>query len=134
MITNKPVPRDVGRPRSFADHDIFAATARAVTRFGYARLTVEAVAADVGCTGPALIRRFGSKRGLLLTHLDWSNAASRERFRQARAAHDFPPAALRARFQIPADERLDEVADPAGYANLVIFHLAAWSDPELRDA
>jgi hypothetical protein len=53
---------------------------------------------------------------------------------RARQAHPSPLAALRARFQIPTDERPDELADPAGYANLVLFHLAAWADPELREA
>jgi hypothetical protein len=48
--------------------------------------------------------------------------------------HASPLEALRARFRIPSSERLDEVADPAGYANLVDFHLAAWADPTLREA
>ena len=134
MITKESAPREVGRPRVYANDDVFAATARVVTRLGYARFTVNAVAAELGCTAPALIRRFGSKRGLVLAYIEWSNAASRERFRRARETYASPLAALRARFRIPTDRRPDEVADPAGYANLVGFHLAAWADPGLREA
>src|SRR5687767_11625228 len=124
MITNKQSPRETGRPRTFTDDDIFAATARAVTHLGYARLTLQAVAAEVGCSGPALIRRFGSKQALIAAYLEQSNAVSLERFRAVRAAHPAPLEARRARFRIPTEERLDEVAPPAAYINLVLFHLA----------
>ena len=133
MITNQFTRREVGRPRVFADDAIFAATARTVSRLGYARLTVNAVAQELGCTAPALIRRFGSRRDLLLAYLAWANTTARERFRWARETHASPLAALHARFQIPTAERPDEVANPTGYANLVDFHLAAWADPALRE-
>src|SRR5687767_10768486 len=112
MITNEAAQREIGRPRVFSDDDVFAATARAVARLGYASLTVEAVAAEVGCTGPALIRRFGSKRGLLRAYLERANAVSLARFRRVRQAHASPLEALRARFRIPTEERPDEVAPP----------------------
>ncbi|MEA2527193.1 MAG: hypothetical protein QOF73_4420 [Thermomicrobiales bacterium] len=133
MVTNKRPSREVGRPRVFTDVDVFAAVTRAITRLGYAHLSVDAVAAEVGCTGPALIRRFGSKRGLLRAYLEQANAASIERFRWARETQGSPLAALRARFRIPTDQRPDEVANPAGYVNLVLFHLVAWADPALRE-
>jgi AcrR family transcriptional regulator len=132
MGTNKVPQREIGRPRTYTDDDIFAATARAVARLGYARLTIDAVAAEVGCTGPALIGRFGSKLGLIRAYLEWANAVSRERFRRERELHTSPLAALRARVGIPPDERLDEIGDANGNANIVVFHLSAWAEPELR--
>src|SRR5215831_8245675 len=54
------------RPRTVSDDQIFAATARAVTRLGPTRLTLADVADEVGLSAAALVQRFGSKRGLLL--------------------------------------------------------------------
>lgn len=56
----------VGRPRSVSDAQIFRAVARTVAREGPAGLTLAAVAAKVGVTGPALAQRFGSKQKLLV--------------------------------------------------------------------
>jgi AcrR family transcriptional regulator len=122
-----------GRPRTFDDVDVFVATARAVRAHGYARLTIDAVAKELGCSGPALMGRFGSKSGLLRSYLEWANAASVGRFRNAREAHASPLDALYARFRIPTDERQDEMSDPARYINFLLFHVAAWGDADLRD-
>jgi AcrR family transcriptional regulator len=132
MITKKVASREIGRPRSFTDDDVFAAMARAVARFGYARLTIEAVATEVGCSGPALIGRFGSKRGLMLAYFERSREVALARFETAQRSDRSPLEALRARFSIPTDERPDEVGSPSAYINLLLFHLAAWEDPELR--
>lgn len=125
--------KQMGRPRRFDDEAVFLATARAVRSHGYARLTVEAVAGELGYTGPALMGRFGSKSGLLRAYLLWANEASLRRFRRAREENPSPLEALRARFRIPTEERLDEVSDSLTYINLVVFHVAAWADPQLRD-
>jgi AcrR family transcriptional regulator len=132
MVTNKREGSQVGRPRSFENDDIFNGTARALTKLGYEGLTLNAVAAEVGCTGPALIRRFGSKRHLIKAYLKWSNELANARFDSIRAEHSSPLAALRARFQIPTNERPDEIADAVDYANIVVFYLAVWTDETLR--
>jgi AcrR family transcriptional regulator len=134
MISNSATRRKPGRPRVFTDDEVLAATAHVLARLGHGGLTLAAVAAELGCTGPALSHRFGSKRGLLLAYLDWATEAARARFREARHAHASPLAALTARFRLPAERRPDEVADPAGHANLVFFSIAARTDPTLRPA
>ena len=55
-----------GRPRSVSDADILHAAARVISRVGPGALTLADVSDAVGLTPAALLRRFGSKRGLLL--------------------------------------------------------------------
>jgi AcrR family transcriptional regulator len=52
---------EIGRPRIFTDEAIYLATTRAIARWGYARITLDEIASDLGCTRQALARRFGSK-------------------------------------------------------------------------
>lgn len=54
------------RPRTATDEEILAGAVRAITRLGPARLTLAAVAREVGLSAAALVQRFGSKRQLLL--------------------------------------------------------------------
>ena len=130
---NKPVkPRRAGRPRAFSDPDVFLATADALSRLGYGRLTLEAVAERVGCTRQALVRRFGSKHGLVRAYLGWVVEDAAGRYRAIRATHPSPLAALRTRFLLPVQERPYEVADPAGQANILAFFVGARDDPEFR--
>lgn len=124
----------MGRPRKFDDHDVFLATARAAGRNGYARLTLGTIAAEVTCTAPALVDRFGSKDGLLQAYLRWCNDRVRERFQQVRAENDSPMEALKARFRIPREERIDEVGEDAkAYFNLTLFYISSISVPQLRE-
>jgi AcrR family transcriptional regulator len=102
---------------------------------GYAACSMDAVANEVGCTGQALGRRFGSKRGLVWAYLDWTLEQMVERYRAAGREHDSPLEALRARCVIPAEQRIEEIADPTDAlrrANMATFWAAARSDPELR--
>ncbi|MDQ3081725.1 MAG: TetR/AcrR family transcriptional regulator [Gemmatimonadota bacterium] len=55
------------RPRKVSDEDVFAATYRAMNRFGPGELTLAQIAAEAGVTAGALSQRFGSKRQLLLS-------------------------------------------------------------------
>ncbi|CAN5557542.1 hypothetical protein BH09CHL1_BH09CHL1_07400 [soil metagenome] len=132
MAMIEVVTREAGRPRLFTDEDIFFATARVVRALGYNRLTVASVAAEVGCTGPALIRRFGSKHQLLRTFLRWSSAKSHERFQRIRASHSSPLEMLRARIVMPVSERPEEVGEMAGHTTLLIFYLEARADALFR--
>ncbi len=124
--------REVGRPRTFEDEAIFQATTKVLNRVGHERLTLSAIALEVGCSAPALVQRFGSKNALLLQFLKWSNRRSREGFLETTKDHDSPLAALRARICLPANERPDEIGDEAAAANLIGVYLMAWQDEELR--
>lgn len=131
-MTKEPVRRQVGRPRTYDDHEVFQATAAVLARSGHAGLTLAAVAADLGCTAPALNNRFGSKVDLLIAFYDWSIKLAGERFDRVRAEFVSPLDALRARFAMPAAERQDEISAPWNYANLASLSFAAASDPVLR--
>lgn len=118
MATSGERPRDPGRPRQFTDDVAFRATAEAVALNGYRGLTMTSVAKIVGCTGPALIHRFGSKQGLLLGYLEWSIERSEQLFSKAREDFDSPLAALRSRFADP-DHR--HTSDDAAHSAHVVF-------------
>jgi AcrR family transcriptional regulator len=132
MVTIVTAKREVGRPRAFADEQVFLATAHALARLGYGRLTLAAVADEVGCTRQALLRRFGSKHALVRAYLEWIVAGTSGVYRELRAAHTSPLAALRARFLMPVEERPYEVADPVGHGNILGFFVGARDDPEFR--
>lgn len=134
MVTSVMPKREVGRPRMFEDDQIYRAVARAVNQLGYRRLTVAAIADEVGCTGPALIHRFGSRNSLLRSFLDWSTERSHERFQAVRLAHASPLAALRARMLIPLEERMEEVGDRTGHAAFLSFYIEGRDDPEFAPA
>lgn len=56
----------MARPRTVSDEEILAATERVVARLGPLRFTLADVGREVGLTAPALVRRFQTKRALLL--------------------------------------------------------------------
>jgi AcrR family transcriptional regulator len=116
------------RPRTVTDDQIFAATGRAMTRLGPARLTLADVADDVGLSAAALVQRFGSKRGLLLAFMSTAPGLVDECFVRARAAHASPLKALIA----AALESAGHVKSPDELANSVAFLQMDLSDPEFR--
>jgi AcrR family transcriptional regulator len=132
MTTSEAPSRPVGRPRTFSDDAVFAATARAVSTQGFSGMAIDNVAEELGCTGPALVGRFGSRQGLLRAYLEWANAESARRFREVRAAYISPLAALRARFHTLADDRLDPPTQSANHMSILVLHIAAWNDPVLQ--
>jgi AcrR family transcriptional regulator len=136
MTTNSSRSGQGGRPRTFQDADIFEATTEVLARHGYGQLTLEGVAAELGCTGPAISRRFGSKRGLIRAYLDWSLNKVQARFEVARDDYLSAIDAFRARLSIPSDERIEELGDPSDpdrAANIRTFWSAMRSDPEFRE-
>src|SRR6516165_6654620 len=56
------------RQRKAEDADVFAALVRVMERVGPTELTLRAIAAEAGVTAAARVKRFGSKRALLLAH------------------------------------------------------------------
>ena len=134
MVTKTTRSRDTGRPRTFSDEDAFLATADAIARLGYGRLTLEAVARRIGCTRQALVRRFGSKHALVLAYLEWVVDGAPGRYRVLRDAHSSPLAVLRARFLLPVEERPYEVGDPEGQGNILVFFVGARDDPQFHAA
>jgi AcrR family transcriptional regulator len=131
-VTLNTAAREAGRPRVFTDEDIFLATSRVVRTLGYNRLTIASVASEVGCTGPALIRRFGSKHHLLRAYLEWATERSHERFERIRVAYASPLATLRARFAMPESDRPEEVGEADGHTPFLAFFLEGRADALFR--
>lgn len=130
MTSKTVVRKDFGRPRIFSDDDIFRATTRATRRLGYNRLTINAVAEEAGCSGPALMKRFGTKRELLRAFLEWTTARSREHFRTARSTYASPLDALRFRLLYGVRDSVvwsddDDLPD-------LQFYVEGRTDPEFR--
>jgi AcrR family transcriptional regulator len=84
------------RPRKASDAEVFAAAGRVMARVGPAQLSLTEIAREAGLTPSALSQRFGSRHGLLLAMNAQSAESAPEFFRDLRARHDSPLAALRA--------------------------------------
>jgi AcrR family transcriptional regulator len=118
----------MGRPQTVTDQEIFAATGRAVARVGPAKLTLALVGREVGLTAAALVKRFGSKRGLLLGLVRHAPDHADQCFARARAAHGSPLAALIA----AATSVADHVRSPSELANSLSFLQIDLSDADFR--
>jgi AcrR family transcriptional regulator len=117
-----------GRPREVEDDAIFAATERALARVGYSRLSLAEVAGELRIAPATLIKRFGSRRALLLSFFAWSNRRSGDQFAAARRGHARPLEALAARML----QRAEPEPDRAAAVNLGSFYLETMADPEFR--
>src|SRR3954452_16219965 len=101
MSQRSPRAGQGGRPRVFQNEDVFRAVTRVLTQSGYGQLTFDSIAMELGCTGPALSRRFGAKQALVAAYLDWMLNGIHERFEAAKHTDGSPLAALLARVSIP---------------------------------
>lgn len=117
------------RPRTATDATILAATARALSQVGPARLTLADVAREVGLVPATLVQRFGSKRGLLLAFAALGTEAVVTTFAAARDATDSPLEAM-----ISALIALtDEIGTPEALAHYLAFLQIDLSDAEFRE-
>lgn len=109
-----------------SDAAILDATARVVTRLGPLRFTLADVGAEVGLSAPALLKRFASKRTLLLAMSAASRAKVPATF--ARRAGEAPLAALH---RALADQARG-LDTPAEIANGLAFLQLDMIDQEFR--
>jgi AcrR family transcriptional regulator len=75
------VTRAAGRPRNPGlDRAILAAAERQLRELGYARMSLESVAAAAGTTVPSVRRRFRDKAGLAASVIpdDWAERTLRQ--------------------------------------------------------
>jgi AcrR family transcriptional regulator len=135
MVTSEhpvAVVSEGGRPRTFTDERCFEATSRILSARGTMGLSLAAVARDVGCTGPALSIRFGSRMGLLEAYFQWSTKREAERFREVRARYTSPLEALRARFRLPLDDRPEDFESSPAHFNGLTMLIEAQNDERFR--
>ena len=116
------------RPRRQGDADIVAGTARVLSRTGPARLTLAAVAAEVGLAPATLIQRFGSKRGLLLAFAEQATASVAREFEAAGMARQSPLDTL---FDVLVGMTRD-VSTPEALANNLAFLEMDLADPDFH--
>jgi AcrR family transcriptional regulator len=118
----------MGRPRTVSDEAILMAAIRAMTRLGPIRLTLAAVAEEAGLSPAALVKRFGSKRALLLAVSNSAGGGMAEGFAALRAAHRSPLAALVAAttFLAKNTRSAEELANHLAFLQIDV------TDPEFR--
>ncbi|SIM57999.1 TetR/AcrR family transcriptional regulator [Micromonospora cremea] len=118
----------MARPRTTSDEAILAATARAVSRRGPARLTLAAVAEEAGLAPATLVQRFGSKRNLLLALARQAEQHTGAVFDRARREHGSGLAAVHAATAAMAAgvQTPEEMAGSLGFLQLDL------TDPEFR--
>jgi AcrR family transcriptional regulator len=118
-----------GRPRGVDDAAILRAAVEVIGRVGPARLTLAAVAGEVGVVPGTLVQRFGSKRGLLVALAASAVRDADALHERARAGHASALAALDA-FAV---EGMSEMSTPERFANHLAFLCADLTDPELHE-
>lgn len=118
----------VGRPRGVEDAVILRATADVIGRVGPAKLTLAAVAREVGLVPGTLVQRFGSKRGLLLALAEQSAKGADALPGRVREEHASALGALAALIVEP----MARMATPETYANHLAFLCIDLTDPEFR--
>ncbi|MBI1852909.1 MAG: TetR/AcrR family transcriptional regulator [Planctomycetes bacterium] len=116
------------RPRKVSDDEVLAAAHRAMSRLGPNELTLAAIATEAGLTAGALVQRFGSKRGLLLTLTKSASSGTEGFVAGLRTQHASPLAALRAYAECMAQL----AASPAALARNLAYLQIDLTDPEFR--
>lgn len=119
----------MARPQTRTDDEVLSAAARVVGRLGPGRLTLADVGREAGLSAPALVQRFGSKRGLLLAMAAHASDDMAMTFRRAREEAASPLAALVAALGRMAASagRPDELANHIAFLHLDL------SDPEFHE-
>jgi AcrR family transcriptional regulator len=129
--TNKgETAQKIGRPRQFSNEDVFLAVARVITERGYSALTLPAVAQEMGVTGPALGRRFGSRQSLLLRWLEWAFAMVPAWTATEEKAESSPLQRLRVYLLSPFGTMTETLGWLTNYGNFLAFYVEARSNPE----
>ncbi|HEX5963387.1 MAG TPA: TetR/AcrR family transcriptional regulator [Gemmatimonadales bacterium] len=116
------------RPRKATDDEVFAAAYRAMNRLGPGELTLAEIAGEAGLTAGALVQRFGSKRGLLLSMAAQFAESAGDLIEGLRAQHASPLAAVRA-----YAECMSQLASsPAAFARSLAYLQIDLTDSEFR--
>jgi len=114
------------RPRTIDDAAILDAAGRIISRHGPSRFTLADVAGEVGLSAAALVKRFGSKRGLMLALARSARDSVDACFDAVRASHASPLTALLA----AATEMTRYVNSPEEMSNHLAFLQTDLSDPD----
>jgi AcrR family transcriptional regulator len=114
------------RPRTIDDEGILEAAGRIISRHGPARFTLADVGSAVGLSAAALVRRFGSKRGLMLALARSARDSVDACFDVVRGSSPSPLAAVLA----AGTEMTRHVSSPEEMSNHLAFLQTDLSDPD----
>ncbi len=123
-----PAPPVPGPAPRVSDDEILRHTAHVIGELGPARFTLADVARAAGLAAPTLVKRFGTKRGLLLALVRGAPAAADAEFAAARARHARPLDAL----ADVATGMARAIASPGVLANHLAFLQLDLGDPEFH--
>lgn len=125
--------RTPGRPREHQDEDFLNAVARVLSASADGDVTLDAVAAEVGCSRPAVNRRFGGRTGLLKAFIQWIIDQVDPKFVSVERETSSPLAILKAGSFAFSTGKSGSVEIAAFEAtNQLIFFSKAWTDPDLQ--
>ena len=114
------------RPRTIDDAGILEAAGRIISKHGPGRFTLADVGNEVGLSAAALVRRFGSKRGLMLALARSARDSVDACFEIVRASHKSALAAVLA----AGTEMTRYVSSPEEMSNHLAFLQTDLSDPD----
>jgi AcrR family transcriptional regulator len=114
------------RPRTVDDAGILEAAGRIISRHGPGRFTLADIGDEIGLSAAALVRRFGSKRGLMLALARSARDSVDACFDLVRGAQKSPLAAVLA----AGTEMTRYVKSPEEMSNHLAFLQADLSDPD----
>ena len=110
------------------NEQIFVSASRTLARVGPLRVTLNDVASDLGISAATLVKRFGSKHGLLVAVNEYEASKVEEFFTEIVATHESPLGALYAFIAALSSD----VSSPAEMANHVAFLHLDLSDDALH--
>lgn len=117
----------MSRPREYPDELIFQGVHQALSKTGYAKLTLERIATEINISPAALSKRFGSKKSLLIAYSDAVIEQVKRSFQQVQIKEIKPLRALEQIFL----QSVKEVDTPQTLANITSLYVEGIADPDL---
>lgn len=117
------------RPREFQDEVIFHGVYRALCKKGYGQLALTDITHEMNISPAALMKRFGSKKNLLLAYSDYVIELTKQAFHDASLSDQSPIEALKTVFR----DAVSHMKDPVELANHTSFYLEGTNDPDLLE-
>jgi AcrR family transcriptional regulator len=119
----------MSRPRQYSDELIFTGVRQALSKYGYAKLTLANIAEEIDISPAALSKRFGSKKSLLLAYSDYVIQVSKQSFAEALRREGSALEALKGVFL----QGMTMVDGPVSLANITSLYIEGVSDPDLLE-
>ncbi|GAE29328.1 TetR/AcrR family transcriptional regulator [Alkalihalobacillus hemicellulosilyticus] len=117
----------MARPREFSNETIFYAVYLALCQKGISKLTINDISNEANISPAGLLKRFGSKKGILLAYSDFVVQLTKKSFDEALKKEESSINALKKIYK----NAMKLADDPVSLANHASFYLESTSDPDL---